>query len=165
MTDQRPPRGRPPTRVREAIESGFSPRIVTESGIVSREIDEPHTKPVDMGAIPRIEERQREAREDMLELARGVGELRIEMTGKLTEIAASTKARADALIKTGERDERREQREADERKTRGTGRKEITLAIIAAVVTLASAVFVGRSLATTPPPPSSPPPTPAAVHP
>lgn len=134
----------PPTSVREALRTGFTTEreehlIVTDdgerahshsesSGVIREQADRSETAPFDLSETEAQAWRQRQAREDVHELARGVGQIRIDMnagfashnerfatmTTVLEQLVTLEKARQDAAREAAvaAATERREIREA-----------------------------------------------------
>lgn len=151
------------TMVQLGLKHGSKPRLVTESGgAVTVSIEPEESKPVGIGHPPsiaqqlaEIAERQRDDRAATVELAKGLGDVRLEQT----LMAASLGALVKLAEKSDTREEKREERRADlekialtdkseDTKARRDTRSKIILAVIAALTTIAGTYAVGRSMGT-----------------
>jgi hypothetical protein len=150
------------TKVRALVERGAElehvpptilPRAGTESGGVPRPVDEASDRstPIEMdgqsfaAAIARVEYRQQQQGDAIIELARAAGEDRVEGAKQNAEVNGKLGALVDLAKKSDEREDKREERAAEDRKLTRASRKEIILAAIAAVATLAGAYAISRS--------------------
>lgn len=150
--------------MREAIRNGSgtfkrpaSPVMLvdesTREAVPSRVIgpDEEPSIPMHFSQGDRIEIRQRQAESDMVEMARGIGDINLRVDG----FGRSLDALVRLSEKSDEREERREEREAAAREkreerealilnARRSTREKIALAAIAAIVSIGSAFAIGH---------------------
>jgi hypothetical protein len=154
-------RKHPPTAVRNAIAQGSQPipsttpvpRVITSSDAVANQIaDEPST-PIGISQLDRIEFRQQANEQNILELARGVGDNRIEGIKHTVALEALVKLaeKADEREQKREdaqqaRDVRREERDAETAKDKRTSRERILLAILGVIATAATGFGIGSKL-------------------
>lgn len=156
MSDRDLRRNRPPpTAVRAAIAQGSQPltaRVITSSDAqVVTAVEDVRSTPIGISQLDRIEFRQQQNDENVLELARGIGDLQHNDEKIITAL--------ESLVKLAERDDereqkredaaaaaaiRREEREAETAKDRRTSRERIMLAILGIVATAATGFGIGR---------------------
>jgi hypothetical protein len=87
------------------------PRIVTPSqgSAIVEEVEPEPTAPTNLSQLDRIEWRQIQAREDMRELARGLGEVKTGLAEARSE-AERTAAAAEALLELADKSDKRAER-------------------------------------------------------
>lgn len=133
--------------IESAIEYGSKPplRAVTESDGAPPHVDRERSTPVALDGpgigptLARIEERQRDALDRDLAIAKGIGDIRIAQTETNTLVGELVKLAA----KADTREDKREDRQAEERKSARSGRKEIILAVIGLLGLIAGAYGLG----------------------
>lgn len=172
----------PPSAVLEALKHGTkpapAPRLITssESAAPSKPIEDERSTPIEIAdpslssTVARIEYRQLTDATNQLEIARVLGDVRIEQAEQaatlggmatslqgLFELAKKDDLRKDeAERRRVDREDKREDANAELAKSRASSRQTIVLAIIGAVVSVATAFGIGRALAPTTPSSSVP---------
>lgn len=151
------------TMVQLGLKHGSKPRLVTESGgAVTVAIEAEESKPVGIGQPPtiaqqlaEIAERQRDDRAATVELAKGLGDVRIEQTLMSASLGALVKLAEKSDTREEKREERRDEIErlaltdkSEAAKASRSTREKIALALIAALATIAGTYAVGRSMGT-----------------
>lgn len=162
-----------PTKVRELIQHGSKPRAATEpgvdraaSGIILSAVDSASDRstPIEMdgeaGWRQRVEWRLQSLGEADVELAKGIGDVRLgiaQMVGFAEKADKREEARETRRL---ELEAKADERKDEEAKARRSTREKIALAIIAALSTVAAAVAIGHSTGGTTAPAIAPVPMP-----